>query len=124
MEREDQLVIEAALNKMFKGSHFSICTIETVLELLNIPRGGRDYERLRAIHCVYYADMSEELKQTMMTLIGRVLSVPPIDVSAMYRRPEVAAAPVYTNANTRHEEREYEDPMIGLVRQARRLLGM
>ena len=66
------LVVGTALRKMFKQGHFSICTVDSCLEVLGIARGGETYRQLHALHCVDYADMPRELADRIPGMLQRV----------------------------------------------------
>lgn len=51
-----------ALKKMFNGSHFSICTIDTCLKVTGAVPPKADYDALHALHCVDWADMPREFR--------------------------------------------------------------
>lgn len=88
----EQKVMEAALRKMFAGGHFSICTIDKCLEILGIPRGGKTYGLLSALHCVDFAQMDKALAAQVPSMIGEVLNGLPFDVAdVMGKRVESRA---------------------------------
>ena len=121
MEREDLILAELSLRKMLSKGYFDICTIDAILKLGEIPRGGRDYDRLRTLHCIHYAEMSEEVRSLMVNLIGRVLSMPSLDTNSLFKQEAVPA----TKKN--HPPNNH-DPLVenGRVISSgiRRLLGM
>lgn len=75
MERIKELAAMAALNKMFKQGHFSICTIDSVAEMLCINPRGRAYSILRTLHCVDFSAMPKELQDEVPCLIRECLSL-------------------------------------------------
>lgn len=58
----ERLTVEAALKKMFEGSHFSICTIDICLKITGCIPETRAYNALHALHCVHFSDMTQELR--------------------------------------------------------------
>ena len=60
-EFEKEAVI-TALKKMFRGSHFNICTFDKCTEIAGAIPAGRDYRALSALHCVDWGDMSPGLR--------------------------------------------------------------
>lgn len=63
-----------ALNEMFAGSHFSICTIDTVAKLLGVHPQRDAYDTLHALHCVHWSKMPRELRDRMPELIQQALA--------------------------------------------------
>ena len=62
-----------ALNEMFAGRHFSICTIDTVAKLLGVHPEREAYDTLHALHCVDWSKMPRELRDHMPELIQQAL---------------------------------------------------
>lgn len=73
-----KLAALTAINNMLAGGHFSICTIDSVADLMGIPRNSCEaYQTLRALHCIDYAKMPAELRNAIPGLIEQVLGVEP-----------------------------------------------
>lgn len=73
MDTTQELAAKAALNKMMKDGHFSICTIDSILKMAKIVPDRRAYEILHTLHCVNFKDMPRELYQQIPTLIRECL---------------------------------------------------
>ena len=76
---DDQLAhlsVLTGLNKMMKGSHFSISTIRTAIETLRCVPDSRAMQILEPLHCVNWADMPAEIRDAVPGLIERCLKVP------------------------------------------------
>lgn len=76
----ERLQIDAAvtaMNKMLKGSHFSICTVDNVAKMLGIHCRKDSYDILRNLHCVDFTDMTREMRQAVPALIADTLGEPP-----------------------------------------------
>ena len=69
-----RLVVEASLNKLLTEKHFSICTLDAVMEVMDLPRGSDAHKLLRTLHCVDYRVMSKELRDTIPLLVREVLT--------------------------------------------------
>jgi hypothetical protein len=72
-----------ALNKMFKGGHFDICTIDTCLKMTNSIADAETYRIMRTVHCVDFKDMSVDFRNwlfeacaNMFTENGFVMTEP------------------------------------------------
>jgi len=83
-EFEKEAVI-TALKKMFKGSHFNICTFDKCTEIAGVIPNGRDYNALSALHCVDWKDMSPDLRnevyqRTIDTFQLRGFDLPLLDM--------------------------------------------
>lgn len=68
----------AALNKMMRDGHFSICTIDNIAKMLDVIPDPAAYATLRPLHCVDYSDMPRELYASLPTLIQQALSGAPV----------------------------------------------
>jgi hypothetical protein len=55
-EFEKQAVV-IALKKMFQGSYFDICAVDSCLKITGSIAPTADYNALRALHCVNWSDM-------------------------------------------------------------------
>jgi hypothetical protein len=51
-----------AINEMFKGKHFSICTVDDCMKVTGAVRTS-DYDALRLYHCRDFAKMDRETKE-------------------------------------------------------------
>lgn len=71
-------VAQAAINKMLGEGHFSICTIDSILKLTGGIPPQREYDMLRALHCVDFKAMSPRLRVELPRLMQVVLEGPPI----------------------------------------------
>jgi len=50
-----------AINRMFRGHHFSICKVDDCMKVTGATRTA-DYDSLRLYHCVNYSEMDDETK--------------------------------------------------------------
>ena len=67
--------IELAIKKLFHQSHFSICAVKDVAELLgNNCEAHAEYKELQVLHCVKYRDMSAEMKAELKGKVMRVMT--------------------------------------------------
>ena len=67
-------VLEQALNNLFTESSFSICTLRDIGKLVGVnPEQHPNYQLLRALHCVNYADMSPEILQELQQRVAECL---------------------------------------------------
>lgn len=67
------LVAITALNKMFESGHFSICTIDSVAQMLGVIPDAEAYETLRPLHCVEWQKMPKALRDRVPGLIQQTL---------------------------------------------------
>lgn len=69
-----QQALEALLNKMFSGRSFSVCDLDKAGDLIGVNPGAcQHYKTLNALHCVNFADMNEELRQSLPLLVMECL---------------------------------------------------
>lgn len=67
-----------ALNEMFKGKHFSICTVNECATLFGVVPDRECMEILRPLHCVDYAAMPRELYTQLPGLVQQALQGTPV----------------------------------------------
>jgi len=81
----DQIVSEfhsraaaMALVVLFREKHFNICTLDAIARTIGRQAScaGRDYDALRAIHCVDWADMGPELTRMAREKCLEILGLP------------------------------------------------
>ena len=68
-----QMAAMAALNKMMKQGHFSICAIDSVGKVLGVSVQCESYSILNALHCVDFSDMQPELRNAIPELINKCI---------------------------------------------------
>ena len=63
MTEFQQRAAAAAVMKMLRSKHFSICDLESVAKTMGREQqlAGRDYAALRSLHCVDWAEMGPDL---------------------------------------------------------------
>lgn len=71
-----RLVVTTALNHLFNERHFSICTLDRVLDTMQGTQKSDAYKLLRTLHCVDYAAMPPELRNSIPTLVNEALRPP------------------------------------------------
>ena len=67
-------VVEAALKKTLDKDFLDICMIDKVIELVGSRQSGEAYRLLRALHCVHFSAMDDELRSRIPMLINEVLN--------------------------------------------------
>ena len=77
-----RLVITASLNKLFTERHFSICTLDAILDCMQGTRHTEAHRLLRTLHCVDYASMSSELRNSIPLLVNEALQPPEVVCAA------------------------------------------
>ncbi len=108
----DSEIVKIKLDKVLnKQGYFSICDIKKIGELLGTNVQARPhYKRLNALHCVNYADMSDELREELPSLIMSCLTAR-YDVDVMSK----ALLAVHTNeinSSTQIEDSEVKSKKI------------
>lgn len=73
MDELQTAAANTALQKMFKGNHFDICTIRKILDITGGQPTSYDMGVLGLLHCVDYADMLPEVRAELPNVLGRVL---------------------------------------------------
>lgn len=72
------LFVQEALNQLFTKSHFDICLLREILEIVGKPRGPA-YALLSTMHCVNYSAMRPEVREAIPRLINELLCPPIIE---------------------------------------------
>jgi hypothetical protein len=67
----------AGVLKLLNARHFSICDLDALAKLIDVQLGGADYNALRAVHCIDYADMSTALRLQVREKCLELLGLPP-----------------------------------------------
>ena len=68
-----RLVVEVAINRLFTERHFSICSLDKLIELTGAQHGSDAYRLLRPLHCMDWADMPPELRERVPLLVREAL---------------------------------------------------
>lgn len=96
------LIAITALNKMFEGSYFDICTINSIAKMLGVHPQKEAYDQLHALHCVNWTAMPRELRQLVPKLIQDCLAggdaIPRFEIA---REPSQALAVIDGSKHTR-----------------------
>lgn len=79
MDEVQKLAAQCALRKMVADGWLSICTIDAILKMSGGIPSNADYQILRVLHCVPFADMPPELLRGLPLLVQRVLMSPGLE---------------------------------------------
>ncbi len=98
--------IAEAMNGMFEGKYFDICTIDSALELARIPsQDSHAYNMLRIMHCKHWSQMSPEVKSSIPQLIDRVFGEEiPMEDNAEQFEPAPSYDQPRTSRTFEHEQ--------------------
>lgn len=79
-----KLAVASGLLQMFRGRYFNICTLDAAAKALCVERrlAGPDYDALRALHCVDWADMPPDLPPMVRQQCLEFLQLPPATIPA------------------------------------------
>lgn len=68
----------AALVRMFTEKYFNICKLDAIAATIGRKQhlAGRDYEALRALHCMDWADMGTDLAHQTRAVCCQILGIP------------------------------------------------
>jgi hypothetical protein len=70
----EESVLKIAINKMFSESHFSICDLEDVGNIMGVnPKQHPNYRLLRALHCVKFRDMDKVVLDNLQEKVAECL---------------------------------------------------
>ncbi len=82
MPQVKKLVVQTAINKLFTDKYFSVCTLDRVMEVMNISQNTDAYKQLHALHCVHYSDMTKEMRDVLPLLVNEALKLETINIAA------------------------------------------
>lgn len=85
-----QRAVSAAIEKMFAGQFFSITDLDNKVKTIGCEDNlsGRDYDALRAIHCVSWGAMDRDLKRMVREKCLELLDLPPRIIDGDAPEPE------------------------------------
>ena len=66
-------VVTTAITNLLEKRYFSICELNTCIELVGARKGGDAYKLLHALHCVDYEKMGQDLRDSIPLLINECL---------------------------------------------------
>lgn len=69
-----------ALNKMFEGNYFDICTVDKVIKLTGCIANKKDYQALSALHCTHWTDMDKDMRNMVMLKTMQIFETPKFDM--------------------------------------------
>jgi hypothetical protein len=72
-----------ALKKMFDGRYFDICTVDNVIKITGCIADRKDYQALRALHCVNWSDMDADLRNMVMVKTMQIFDTPKFSVEVL-----------------------------------------
>jgi hypothetical protein len=81
MTKLESSIISTALNKMRNDGWFSICTIDNILQITKGIPDKKSHDLLRAIHCVKFVDMPQDVRDALPELIIKCIGNPPYDLT-------------------------------------------
>ena len=94
MDRMQELAVMTGLNNMFRKGYFDVCVIRESAKIMGVCLGGRAYDILHVLHCVNFADMPQELRESIPALIRECLSLNPIYEFEHLKRQTITVSPV------------------------------
>lgn len=76
MNRIDAKIIALKVNAIFDDRSFSICDFDELAKIAGCIVPADDMKRLRALHCVAYADMDAEIRQWLYQTVVTLVQMP------------------------------------------------
>ena len=75
---------------LLNNKHFNICDLDSIAKTMGRERAmaGRDYDALRTLHCVNWADMGADLAAQVREKILELLGLPQAAIDSVARREE------------------------------------
>jgi hypothetical protein len=78
-----QQAATVALKKLFDALHFNICDLDNIIKLIGCIPDKKDYEALRCLHCVNWADMSPDLRGEVLKRVIKIVESVGFDTSVL-----------------------------------------
>lgn len=74
--------------KMLSGTNFSVCDLDALGKAMGRQSAlaGKDYEALRSVHCVNWADMGPELTTMVREKCFEMLGLPQAAIDSVCRK--------------------------------------
>ncbi len=81
--------------KMLNGKNFSICDLDALAKTMGREQmmAGKDYAALRAVHCVDWADMGQELAGMVREKCFELLGLPQAAIDSVCTRDTPSEKP-------------------------------
>ena len=76
-----------ALHKLLCGSNFYISDFDALAKLIGKEVGGRDYEALRGLHCMTWAEIPDPFRSQTREKIVELLGLPPMVIEGEKSAP-------------------------------------
>ena len=67
------MVVATATKNLFERKHFSICDVQKIAEIVGAQKKGPAWDLLDALHCIDYAAMPTELRESIPLLVNEIL---------------------------------------------------
>lgn len=75
-ETKRMVIAQALTNMLRPAGYLDICTINSILEILNQSQKTEAYKLLRTLHCVHYREMDASVRKALPALIREALQPP------------------------------------------------
>jgi hypothetical protein len=72
-----------SLKSMFGKSYFDITVVDACLKLSGCIPDRKDYEALRALHCVHWNEMEKDLREMVLLKTMQMFEQPGLDVALL-----------------------------------------
>lgn len=79
-----------ALHKLLYGDTFYISDLDGLAKLLGVQTGGPDYQALRGLHCMKWAELPEPLRTQAREKAVELLGLPPLVIEGKKVEPKEA----------------------------------
>ena len=78
-----QQAATTSLKKMFEGTHFSICDLDNIVNLIGCIPDKKDYQALRCLHCMKWEDMDQGLRDEVLKRVIKIVETVGFDTSVL-----------------------------------------
>lgn len=68
------------VSKLITGRNFNVCDFDSLAKIVGVTVTSKDYEPLRIMHCVNYADMGEHIAMQVKARAIELLGLKPADI--------------------------------------------
>lgn len=81
------------LAKILNGDNFYVSDLDGLAKLIGIQLGGKDYDALRGMHCMKWAEIPEPTRTQAKEKIIELLGLPPLELTVEKTEKEETKVP-------------------------------
>ncbi len=83
MDEFQKMAVTIAIKRMFTSDYFNISVLDNCIKIVGCIPDKKDYDTLRALHCVHWGEMPQSLREMVMLKTAQILNGPQFDTNAL-----------------------------------------